>query len=794
VNPQSTEPGQPRLRIRVLEAAGSPAAAFAAALLGDFGAEVVVLEPPGGSAVRHLGSQVVRDIWWPIIGRNKSSLAIDPAAPGAPALLDTLVEHADILLVDDSGIGRALRGAAARTKHGAQVTRFFAPGSDRPDAWPGSTRAEFAACASGIVALSGWTDGPPVQPEMPLADATSGFMAALLALAELRAARLAKTPPQAVDLALHETLQRMNEWQLPVASAEGRAQTRNGNRFPMNWTIANVYRTRDRRMVTVSAATPAVAERLMRLVGGDALASDPRFGTTADRRTNMDALDAIIGAWMEQQDADDVLKWAEEAGVVIGPILDAGDLLVHPHVAARENIVRIDDRRGATLPMPAPLPRIDTLPGSVRHIGAPPGTGSRELLRALGIDAGNAQALRRSGVLWALEGMQDLASPATATAPASSPTSSASAAPGARSANPARRPFEGLRVLEAGVVLAGPFATSLLAELGAEVIKVEPPVTGDPMRQMGVKVNDVSVWFGVSARAKRCVTLDLKSERDNEIFLSLVEQADVLVENYRPGVLDRLGLGDDTLRSRNPRLVKLGIAGFGRTGPLSHRPGFGRIAEGMSGMVALSGRPDEVAMNLGVSVADTSAGLMGALGIAMSLFRRDVQGGPGATIDVALYEPLFRMTECQLALCERLGRPPLREGTNDPYGWGASGNEVALLAMECSDGHWLLADVRGLDAAVVAERSSQVRGMKIARALAWLREKGIEAAQAHDGATLAATPYFVERGDVLTVTDPVVGTLKVPGEIPKRSHASRQPLFNAAGVAPPGQRPAFKDS
>ncbi|MES2999511.1 MAG: CoA transferase [Pseudomonadota bacterium] len=778
----------PRLAIRVIEAAGSPSAAFAAALLGDFGAQVIVIEPPGGSAMRKLGSEAVRDVWWPIIGRNKSSLAVDLNATGAQALLEAAVRDADIIFVDDSQVGREIRRIASCVATRAQVTRLFTPGSDGPDAWNGSTRPEFAACASGIVALSGWADGPPVQPEIPLADATSGLMAAMLALAELRAARLSNGVPQRVDLGLHETLLRMNEWQLAVARVQGRAEPRNGNRFPMNWTIANVYRTRDGRLVTVSAATPSVAERLMRLVGGDALCADPRFGTSVDRRANMDALDAVIAAWMARTDGHEVLRLANEAGVVVGPICDAKDLLEDEQVAARGDIVRIADGAGGMLAMPAPLPKIDTLPGRVTHAGPAPGVGSRAALAALGIAANEADALLAQGVLWALDAKGATASPRMekSSTPLSPTSSGANAVP-----TKARRPFEGLRVLEAGIVLAGPFAGSLLAELGAQVIKVEQPGEGDPMRQMGVKVSDVSVWFGVSVRGKQCVTLDLKQEADKQTFLSLIEQADVLVENYRPGVLDRLGLDEATLKARNPRLVKLGISGFGRTGPHSSRPGFGRIAEAMSGMVSLSGRPDEVAMNLGVSVADTSTGLMGAFGIAMALFRRDVCGGPGATIDLALYEPLFRMAECQLALCERLGRPPIREGTNDPYGWGASGKTSVLVAIQCEDKHWLMADVRAQDAQAAAQIQARVRRMDIAGALAWLRSGRIEAAQVHDGATLVATRYFVDRGDVAAVTDPCLGDLVVPGEIPKRAHDSKVALFQAPPVGRHGADARF---
>jgi len=373
-----------------------------------------------------------------------------------------------------------------------------------------------------------------------------------------------------------------------------------------------------------------------------------------------------------------------------------------------------------------------------------------------------------------------------------------------------RRPLEGLRVVEVGLALAGPFAGSLLAELGAHVVKIEKPGGGDPMRLMGPTVNDVTVWWSVAARAKHCVDLDLKLDDDRAVFRTVIAQADVLVENYRPGVLERLGLDWPALHALNPRLIMLSVSGFGQTGPQSHRPGFGKIAEAMSGIVVLTGDAGETPTHIGFSLADTSAGLMGTLGVALALYQRDLAGGSGTRIDVALYEPLLRIAECQLALCERLGRAPMREGSNDPYGWGVSGQAGALVALRCADGHWLMAlratvpgvpksaqagatkgvstadaisagssmsgpDGTGDDA--LADLAKRVGALDVDAALALLRTRGVEAVQVHDGATLAATRYFVERGDVVETHHPSLGDIMVPGEMPKRASEPIIPLF-----------------
>jgi len=361
------------------------------------------------------------------------------------------------------------------------------------------------------------------------------------------------------------------------------------------------------------------------------------------------------------------------------------------------------------------------------------------------------------------------------------------------------RPFEGLRVVEAGIALAGPFAGSLLADLGAEVVKVERPDGGDPMRLMGPQVDGVPLWWGVGARGKRCVSLDLKSPEGRERFLALVADADVLIENYRPGVMDRLGLGWRHLRSINPRLVMLSISGFGQTGPDSGRPGFGKIAEALSGIVVLTGRPGETPMHVGFSLADTSAGLMGCFAISLALYWRDQCGGRGTYIDLALFEPLLRMAECQFALRERFGAPPTRRGTNDPYGWGApEGRGRRYVTCRTADDAWVAICIRDDQKAKLTELvggnvgdapdslasavEAWVAGRPLAAVRDDLRRHGVEAAQVHDGKTLAETPYFLERGDVVHADDPCIGRVVVPSSVPKFPGAPPLRAFRAAAV------------
>jgi crotonobetainyl-CoA:carnitine CoA-transferase CaiB-like acyl-CoA transferase len=387
----------PLRALTVLEVSGTPGPAFAAALLGDFGARVIVCEPPGGSPLRRLGTEAVRRVWWPIAARNKLSLAIDATQPAAGPVLDRLVGAAGLLLRDDDAA--PWRAAAARAARPPQDVHLFPTGADRPDLWPWSTAPEFAAAASGTMALTGEADGPPMQPEMPLAEHATGMLAAAAALFEQRAATLAGRAPVPLGFALHEGLMRMIEWQLPAAAAQGHAELRCGNRFPMNSNIGNVFRARDGGLLTVSAATNSVAERLLRMIGGDALAADPRFRTQADRRAHMDEIEAHIAAWMARHDMAEAMALVQANDVVVGPILEAAELMADPHVVARGDVVEVPLPEGGSLPMPGAMPR--GLGGAVRHAGPAPGADSDTVLAALGFDASEIAELRRTGVIWA---------------------------------------------------------------------------------------------------------------------------------------------------------------------------------------------------------------------------------------------------------------------------------------------------------------------------------------------------------------------------------------------------------
>jgi len=205
----------------------------------------------------------------------------------------------------------------------------------------------------------------------------------------------------------------------------------------------------------------------------------------------------------------------------------------------------------------------------------------------------------------------------------------------------------GLKVVELGQLIAGPFAAKTLADFGADVVKIETPKTGDPLRKWRLLKDGTSVWWQVQSRNKRSVALDLKEKEAQDIVRQLVKDADVLIENFRPGAMEGWGLGPDELLAINPRLIMLRISGYGQTGPYRDKPGFGVVAEAMSGLRHLTAEPGRVPVRVGVSIGDTLASLHGVIGILMALHERE-KSGQGQVIDVALYEAVFNCMESLL--------------------------------------------------------------------------------------------------------------------------------------------------
>lgn len=244
--------------------------------------------------------------------------------------------------------------------------------------------------------------------------------------------------------------------------------------------------------------------------------------------------------------------------------------------------------------------------------------------------------------------------------------------------------LQGVRVIEMGQLIAGPFAGKTLGEFGADVIKIEAPSAGDPLRNWRLIQKGTSVWWQVQSRNKRSIALDLRSPEGQDIARQLIAEADVLIENFRPGTLEDWGMGWEELRKLNPGLVMLRISGYGQTGPYRDMPGFGVIGEAMGGLRHLTAEPGRVPVRVGVSIGDTLAALHGVIGVMMALYHRKVNGGAGQVIDVALHEAVFNVMESLIPEYSAFGA--VREAAGSALPGIAPSN-----AYPCRDGYVLVA-------------------------------------------------------------------------------------------------------
>jgi formyl-CoA transferase len=351
-------------------------------------------------------------------------------------------------------------------------------------------------------------------------------------------------------------------------------------------------------------------------------------------------------------------------------------------------------------------------------------------------------------------------------------------------------PLDGIRVLELGQLIAGPFASRMLAEFGADVIKIETPVTGDPLRKWRMLHEGTSVWWAAQSRNKRSVTLNLRDPEGQDIARRLAAEADVVIENFRPGALEGWGLGWDTLHALNPRLVMLRVSGYGQTGPYRDLPGFGVIGEAMGGLRHLSGEPGRTPVRVGVSIGDSLAALHGVIGILLALRHRDQNGGEGQMVDVALYESVFNMMESLLPEYSVFGAVRQAAGSSLPgiapsNAYRCRDGKFALIAgngdsifrrlMEVierpdlgddpalaqNDGR--VANVERIDAAISAWTAQR----SLDEVLAHLNEARIPAGKIYDVADIAADPHYRAR-EMIVDSALADGTpVQVPGVLPK---------------------------
>ncbi|MBO3274876.1 CaiB/BaiF CoA transferase family protein [Pseudomonas schmalbachii] len=354
------------------------------------------------------------------------------------------------------------------------------------------------------------------------------------------------------------------------------------------------------------------------------------------------------------------------------------------------------------------------------------------------------------------------------------------------------KPLAGLKVIELGTLIAGPFASRICAEFGAEVIKIESPDGGDPLRKWRKLYEGTSLWWFVQARNKRSVTLNLKHPDGREVLKKLLAEADVLIENFRPGVLEKLGLGWDVLHELNPKLVMVRLSGFGQTGPRKDEPGFGAVGESMGGLRYITGFEDRPPVRTGISIGDSIAALWAVIGALMAVRHREVNGGKGQMVDVALYEAIFAMMESMVPEFDVFGFIRERSGNIMPgitpssihtsadgrhVQIGANGDAIFRRFMQAIGRDDLADDPTLADNAGRDQRRDELYGVidrwarsqTLEQMLELLNRAEVPASRIYSAEDMFTDPQFLAREMFLSAKLPDGKPFKMPGIVPKLS-------------------------
>lgn len=354
--------------------------------------------------------------------------------------------------------------------------------------------------------------------------------------------------------------------------------------------------------------------------------------------------------------------------------------------------------------------------------------------------------------------------------------------------------FDGITVLELGHVISAPFAASLLGDFGARILKIEDPGAGDMLRRAGPTKGGVHLWWKSAARNKSSVAIDLRTEEGQALVRRMTEKADVVIENFRPGTLERWGLGWDALHAVNSKLIMLRISGYGQVGAESSKPGFGRVGEAMSGAVHITGHPDKPPTHFGFSMGDVATGIMGAFAVAAALFKRERSRAAfaGECVDLALYDTLFRGIDWQVVLFDQLGLVPERQGNTFPVGPSPISDTY-----QAKDGVWftvatgtvnsvrrLLMLIGGSDLRDNPRYATHDLQMAHREELGelvrlWIADRGSASIQkACEAAGVVAAPVFTPedmfasetfrvRESIVEVKDPQLGSIRITGVVPR---------------------------
>jgi len=723
----------------VVELAQSLAGEFAGGLLADMGATVVKVEPRDGSPLRRRGPGIAGEdsLYFQSENRGKYSVVAELPELTREPWLAKLLATADAV-IEDLGPGRleavGLSPAALCALNARLAVLRISPfGQTGPLAGErGDDR--IAQAFSGMQFATGFPDRPPIPVTVPLAEAWSAILGAgALLMAVFHARRSGHG--QVVDIGLYQTALRMQEDVVIRHHRTGAVAARMGTESA-TVVPANVYPTGDGGWIALSGAGDQPFARLCEAIGEPDAVKDPRFATSAARLANRAAADELVRSWVARHDLADVEARFTKAGVAGTAVRSVDEIIDDAHVRARRSTLPLKSFSGSDFLAPAPTPRFSRT--SARDpVGAP--------------RLGEHTAIVRASV----ERLVARSSPAVRS----------SSAPGAGA-------LAGVRVLDLSQWLAGPAAAALLGDFGAEVVMVELPVTGTASID---GPGSRGVGFPVTNRNKRSITLDVRSARGRDVFLELVRLSDVIVENFRPGTLERWNLGPAALHAVNPRVVLLRSSGFGQSGPYAARAAFNPVGLAFGGMTYLNGFPDRPPCRDGVTAGDYSTALFNVLGVLAALLCRD-RDGQGQVVDTAMFECALRLTGDLLAVRSALNIRRERAAGDSPL-------YPSSLTVEAVDGRFVAASAASwsefadalarlgrprVDEPVgVREELAKLVGAVAAdEAARVLRRAGLAASVVNSVADLVQEPHLWSRGDLVRRTDPEMGEIVMQGIVP----------------------------
>lgn len=628
---------KPLSGVRVVDFSRMLSGPFATMILGDLGAEVIRVEDLAGSdTTRHNHPFVNGEShYFLAFNRNKRSISVDLKTKEGHEIAEKLVSRADVV------VENFRYGVAKRLNLDYETLAAINPrlvycsitGFGQTGPWRDKTAYDLVIQAlSGALSVTGEEGRPPAKMGLPLADEMASLFAGIAVLAGLE--RRERTGAGSyLDLSMFDVGLSMLSYMANIYFATGESPKAQGSAHPTIYPY-NAFETQDGYIV-VAPFTNAFWKKYCAVLGREDLAKDDRFKSFAGRLSNRNELSEIIDPLMRSKSTEDWQLALDQGDVPNGTVASVQEALEHPHTKARGLITSFEHPVCGTVRTVGTPFNITYSDGSsfIPTYTPPPTVGQHTvgiLKKLFGYSDTLIDSLEQADVIRCSD-VPVFEEPEIGDRTEEKPC-----------IEDADLPLAGITVIDLTRMLAGPYGTLILADLGAEIIKIEEPRLGDPTRHNLPKVGEESAYFMSVNRGKRSICLDLKSDEGKEKFLGLVERADVVIENFRPGVMERLGLGPGTLHRIKPQLIICSISGFGQTGPLKNKISFDLVNQAMAGTMSITGEPDRPPVRIGLPAGDLAGGIFASLGILAELYGRR-QHGNGSWIDLSLHDILVSL-------------------------------------------------------------------------------------------------------------------------------------------------------